>query len=342
MCKSSDLEITGAITDAIEIASADIRCRACDHVMPVIQGVVDATHPQAAQIAIEEAAGNARFIEETSPEFPHDDDWLLRLPHSLYHVPPEKGRDLISNLQTLMDTMGWGSGSRVLELGAGNCWGAWRIAERGAEVVATDISRVKYHGLDSGRTMIEGHGHYFERVATEMERLPFASETFDGVLIYAALHHSNNMPQTLSEVHRVLRPGGAALVVHEGVSGILRNNRFTGIRSVHEIDWQRFSWNEQVFWLHQYLGAARKAGLKPRPLLAPFIADRLAEGNFSGLLFGRIGRLAARVWNLPGGRHLLASRLSVWVASYLVGMPLTAVMRRPPAPPSHGQARTHR
>lgn len=328
-CSSPSLALSVAAEDRVEITEATVRCEGCGHSIAVAGGVVDATHPQPAAIALREAEGNARFIDTTSPEYPHDDDWLLRLPYSLYHVPPEKGLDLVGNLGHLMEVAGWGPGSRVVELGAGNCWGAWRIAERGAEVVATDISRVKFHGLDSGRTMIDGHGHYFERVLTEMERLPFADQTFDGVLIYAALHHSNDMPATLGEVHRVLRPGGVALVLHEGVSGILRNNRFTGIRSVHEIDWQQFNWNEQVFWLHQYVGAARRAGLRAQPLLAPFIADRLERGDFSGLLFGRIGRAASRVWRLPGGRRLLSSRVSVWAASYLVGMPLTAIMRRP-------------
>jgi SAM-dependent methyltransferase len=196
-------------------------------------------------------------------------------------------------------------------------------------MVATDISRVKYHGLESGRTMIEGHGPYFERVVSEMERLPFADQSFDGLLIYAALHHSNDMPATLREAHRVLRPGGAALVIHEGVSGILRNNRLIGLRSVHEIDWQQFNWNEQTFWLHQYAGAARRAGLRTQLLIAPFIENRLERGDFGGLLFGRIGRLAARLWRLPGGHRLLRSQASIWAASYLVGMPLTAIFRRP-------------
>ena len=328
-CGGQALTLTAHAEDTTEVTSGLISCGTCHHAMPIVQGIVDAIQPGAAEIATREAAGNARFIADTSTDFQHDDDWLLRLPYSTYHVPAEKGQDFVGNLERLIRVVGWGPGLRVADVGAGNCWASWRVAATGADVIATDISSVKYHGLASGRVMVDGHGHYFDRVLSEMEHLPFIDQSLDGVLIYGALHHSNDMPRTLAEVHRVLRPGGSALVLHEGVSGLLRNNRFTGIRSVHEIDWQQYDWNEQVFWLHEYLLGARRAGLQSRLVLPPFIEQRLEQHDFSGLLFGRIGRLGAGLWHLPGGRAFLRSRFAIWAASYLVGLPMTAVLRRP-------------
>ena len=81
--------------------------------------------------------------------------------------------------------------------------------------------------------------------------------------------------------------------------------------------------------MHEYLLGARRAGLQSRLVLPPFIEQRLEQHDFSGLLFGRIGRLGAGLWHLPGGRAFLRSRFAIWAASYLVGLPMTAVLRRP-------------
>ena len=43
--------------------------------------------------------------------------------------------------------------------------------------------------------------------------LPFEAETFDVVVAIGCLHHTGDLPRAVSEVHRVLRPGGTALVM---------------------------------------------------------------------------------------------------------------------------------
>jgi SAM-dependent methyltransferase len=192
--------------------------------------------------------------------------------------------------------------------------------------------------LESGAVQIAGHGHYFERVLGDMENLPIEDESVDCCLFFATLHHSHDLNLAFSEAARVLRPGGTVLAIHEGVSGILRNNKIVGIRSVHEVDWQEYDWNEQTFALHTYIRAAKAAGLTCQPILPPFIEHRLKKRKFDGLLFGRIAALAARIWRLPGGRALLRSRASVVAASYLVGMPLTAIFRKS-APAGNGNGR---
>ena len=184
---------------------------------------------------------------------------------------------------------------------------------------------MKYEGLESGAVQVAGHGHYFERVLGEMENLPFEDGSVDGCLFYATLHHSHNLALAFKESARVLRPGGVVLAIHEGVSGLLRNNKILGIRSVHAVDWQKYNWNEQVFAVHTYLRAAKEAGLTADLVLPPFVERRLERREFDGLLFGRIASIAARAWHLPGGRSLLRSKAAILSASYLVGMPLTAI-----------------
>ncbi|MBQ6570850.1 class I SAM-dependent methyltransferase [Candidatus Saccharibacteria bacterium] len=42
--------------------------------------------------------------------------------------------------------------------------------------------------------------------------LPFADETFDGLMMIRATHHFRDMPTVVSELYRVLAPGGVAVI----------------------------------------------------------------------------------------------------------------------------------
>jgi SAM-dependent methyltransferase len=48
--------------------------------------------------------------------------------------------------------------------------------------------------------------------------LPFLDGSFDGVLCMNALHHLPSYGQALREVHRVLKPGGAAVFSEPGTT----------------------------------------------------------------------------------------------------------------------------
>ena len=327
LCKSVELELETRAENESEVSEGVVACSDCGRQWPVSDGIVDMLLAPP-DVTKREVEGRVQFVDDTRRTKPMDDEWLLGLPESAFFVPTGKNRDFVDNLSKLSALAAFGTQSRVLDIGAGNCWASWRLAARGASVVAVDVSRVKYEGLESGAVQIAGHGHYFERVLGEMENLPFEDGSVDGCLFYATLHHSHNLRVAFAEAARVLRPGGVVLAIHEGVTGVLRNNRITGIRSVHEVDWQKYNWNEQVFALHTYLGAATSAGLAHELLLPPFVESRLERREFDGLQFGRIAALAAWVFRLPGGRWLLRSKGSILAASYLVGMPLTAIFRK--------------
>jgi hypothetical protein len=55
-------------------------------------------------------------------------------------------------------------------------------------------------------------------IAARGQALPFAAETFDGVLCLNALHHLPDYSVALREIHRVLKPGGRAVFSEPGTA----------------------------------------------------------------------------------------------------------------------------
>jgi demethylmenaquinone methyltransferase/2-methoxy-6-polyprenyl-1,4-benzoquinol methylase len=89
---------------------------------------------------------------------------------------------------------------RVLDLGAGTGAAEPDLGDR--SVVALDPSP-EMLALHPGADRVVGTG----------EDLPFGDGTFDGVFSAFVFRNLTSIPGTLGEIHRVLRPGGAAAVV---------------------------------------------------------------------------------------------------------------------------------
>jgi ubiquinone/menaquinone biosynthesis C-methylase UbiE len=102
------------------------------------------------------------------------------------------------------------TGKKVLEIGVGLGADHQRFAQAGARLTGIDLTaravehtrrRLALFGLDSALS------------TGDAENLAFPSDEFDQVYSWGVLHHSPNTPKAISEVHRVLRPGGVANVM---------------------------------------------------------------------------------------------------------------------------------
>jgi SAM-dependent methyltransferase len=102
---------------------------------------------------------------------------------------------------------------RILDLGAGNCWMSYRLAQLGHLPVAVDLSTSRLDGLGAARHYCQAKENGFPRFQAEMNWLPFGEGQFDLAIFNASLHYSHDYEVTLREVIRVLRPGGAVLIV---------------------------------------------------------------------------------------------------------------------------------
>lgn len=100
-------------------------------------------------------------------------------------------------------------GGTVLEIGCGRGAGVEVILRqfRAARVFAIDLDPRQ---IQCAQQHLQGrYDGRFTLTEADTERLPFANETFDAVFDFGALHHVPNWQGAVSEIRRVLKPGGA-------------------------------------------------------------------------------------------------------------------------------------
>lgn len=144
----------------------------------------------------------------------------------------------------------------VLDFGAGSCWTSHFLTQMGCRVVAMDISEAM---IDLGRRRYKEHPVFGSQPAPEFNvfdghRMDLDDGSVDRVLCFDALHHVANMREVLSEMGRVLRPGGLAGYSEPGPS------HSKDAQSQHEM--RRYGVPERDLVLEDVWGWAREAGFK--------------------------------------------------------------------------------
>ncbi len=111
----------------------------------------------------------------------------------------------------MREAMGFGAyaGKRVLEIGPGLGTDHAQFARAGARMFALDLAR---RHLELTRQRFSHEGLVTRPVHSDAERLPFPDASFDVVYSFGVLHHTPDTNAAVSEVHRVLRPSGVAIV----------------------------------------------------------------------------------------------------------------------------------
>lgn len=112
-----------------------------------------------------------------------------------------------------------GEGKLFLEIGCS--WGRWCIAaaQQGYQPIGVDPS---LKGVRAARRVAAQLGIKAHYVVADGRHLPFSNEVFGQVFSYSVLQHisRNQVRETLSEIQRVLRPGGGALVQMPNTFGV--------------------------------------------------------------------------------------------------------------------------
>jgi ubiquinone/menaquinone biosynthesis C-methylase UbiE len=101
-------------------------------------------------------------------------------------------------------------GKRVLEIGVGLGADHQQFAAGGALCTGVDLTT---RAVEHTRERFRELGLVSDLRVADAESLPFPDGAFDLVYSWGVLHHSPDTPKALSEVLRVLRPGGTAKVM---------------------------------------------------------------------------------------------------------------------------------
>jgi ubiquinone/menaquinone biosynthesis C-methylase UbiE len=102
------------------------------------------------------------------------------------------------------------AGKRLLEVGVGTGTDLLQFARGSARVTGVDLTP---RSIEIARRRFEVYGFAGEFAIGDAEGLGFPDLSFDVVYSFGVLHHTPDTESAVREIHRVLRPGGRAIVM---------------------------------------------------------------------------------------------------------------------------------
>jgi glycosyltransferase involved in cell wall biosynthesis/ubiquinone/menaquinone biosynthesis C-methylase UbiE len=133
---------------------------------------------------------------------PHTLEWFLEVERYRY--------DVYAKWMPVVMEFDKHAGERMLEVGGGMGTDLAQFAKHGAHVTDVDLS-AGHLALAQENFRLRGLSGCF--VHHDAEQLPFESSTFDLVYTNGVLHHTPNTRKMVSEIYRVLKPGGRVIAM---------------------------------------------------------------------------------------------------------------------------------
>ena len=175
-------------------------------------------------------------------------------------------------------------GKHLLEIGCGMGFDSVEFLKRGVRVTATDLTptAVEFTRKHFGVERLQAEDVRVENVRA----LTFSDDTFDAVWARGVLHCTGNSQESIREIHRVLKPGGRAIISHF---------------------YRRPSW---MFWISR-LGRENIEYKEEDPPVNDFLSENEILTMFDG--FDIVEAVAEHYRALPVARRGLKAFLYMWL-----------------------------
>ena len=209
--------------------------------------------------------------------------------------------DKLNYLPRLVDFSSY-SGLKLLEVGCGAGIDLVHFARAGAKATGIDLSAT---AIALARQNLEQNGLSAELSVMNGEAMQFPDNTFDVVYAHGVLQYTANARQMISEIYRVLRPGGELIVMVYN-----RNSWLNLMRQVTKVSLE----HEDAPVLNKYSIAELQRFLAPfkqlRIIPERFPVKTKLHSGWKARLFNSVFvstfSFLPKAWVRPFGWHLMA------------------------------------
>jgi SAM-dependent methyltransferase len=218
---------------------------------------------------------------------------------SEWHIPIAAGFDKADGL-------------KVLEIGCGLGTDGAQFAEAGADYTGVDLTDA---AVDLARKRFELFDLPGKFQTADAENLDFADESFDLVYSHGVLHHTPETAKAIREVHRVLRPGGRAIVMlYHRDSYNYRLN----ISVLRRAGAQLLRWEPGINLIHRLTGEPLDSLREHARLLKTEKGSYLRPEEFLSQNTDGAGNPLARVYSRREARELFKEFSEVTLKTYFL------------------------
>ncbi|KAA0228851.1 class I SAM-dependent methyltransferase [candidate division KSB1 bacterium] len=139
--------------------------------------------------------------------------------------------DKLRYLPKVVDFNGY-RGKSILEVGCGVGIDLLRFAQGGARVIGVDLAK---QSIDLAKKNFELNGAAGEFRLMNGEALEFENNRFDMVYAHGVLQYTSDANKMVKELHRVLKPGGEAIMmVYNRISWLNAMSKVMKVELEHE------------------------------------------------------------------------------------------------------------
>src|SRR5258706_3446553 len=202
-------------------------------------------------------------------------------------------------------------GLSVLEIGCGLGTDGAQFAKAGAHYTGVDLTEA---AIELARKRFEIGGLPGEFRVADAENLDFADESFDRIYSHGVLHHTPDTARAVAEIHRLLKPGGRAMVMlyHRG-----SYNYRVGIRILRRAGARLLKSEVGIRIIHQMTGEPVKSLREHAGLLTRNRAQ-VSNDEFLSQSTDGAGNPLARVYSRREARELFKNFREVELRAYFL------------------------